>query len=41
MTLDVYVCECDEEFAVKEDKEPHSCPFCGSLDIEWSHFAKE
>lgn len=36
MTLDIYVCKCDREFAVMEDAEPNGCPFCYSQDIEWS-----
>jgi predicted RNA-binding Zn-ribbon protein involved in translation (DUF1610 family) len=40
LPLDVYVCSCDEEFAVKEDKEPNGCPFCGTGEIEWSHSTK-
>lgn len=41
MTLDVYACNCDEEFAVKDGKEPTCCPFCGDKEIEWSHEAKD
>lgn len=41
MTLDVYYCECDEEFAVKDGKEPNCCPFCHSPEIEWSHSIDE
>lgn len=31
--LDVYYCDCNEEFAVKEGKEPKYCPFCGNIEI--------
>lgn len=39
--LDVYICSCNEEFAVKDGKEPKQCPFCGNPEIEWSHEVKE
>lgn len=30
--LDIYECDlCHEDFAVREGKEPNSCPFCQSL----------
>lgn len=41
MILDVYVCNCHEEFAVKDGKEPARCPFCGEQDIEFSHEVRE
>jgi len=37
MTLDVYVCECDKEFLVKDGAEPNYCPFCDSMNLDWSH----
>lgn len=37
MTLDVYVCEKDHEFAVKDGEDPSLCPFCGTDEIEFSH----
>ncbi|AEH47112.1 hypothetical protein [Parageobacillus thermoglucosidasius] len=36
--LDVYTCSvCGEGFTVEEDKQPVSCPLCGSADFEFSH----
>jgi rubrerythrin len=37
VNLDIYFCKCNEEFAVLVDKEPKSCPFCESPEIDWSH----
>lgn len=37
MTFDVYVCECNQEFAVMDGEEPNRCPFCYSAHIEFSH----
>lgn len=36
LTLDVYICIGNHEFAVKEDEEPDVCPFCQEA-TEWSH----
>lgn len=40
--LDVYVCVsgCDEEFAVKIDKDPMCCPFCQG-EVTYSHSTEE
>jgi rubrerythrin len=39
--LDVYICRSNHEFAVKDGQEPHFCPFCGDLEIEFSHEVKD
>lgn len=33
--LDVYVCECEREFAVQEGLEPNCCPFCHGPEIQF------
>ena len=41
MTLDVYVCEGNHEWAVKDGEEPNCCPFCYSPEFEHSHEVKD
>lgn len=35
--LDVYICENDHDFAVKNGQEPMCCPFCETYEIGFSH----
>jgi len=36
-SLDVYYCvSCQDEFAVKINKDPQYCPFCGN-EVDYSH----
>ncbi|MEH6941499.1 hypothetical protein [Bacillus sp. JJ722] len=36
--LAIHYCEtCNEDFAVREGKDPNGCPFCYSPEIAWSH----
>lgn len=35
--LDVYSCECDKAFLVRDGEEPNHCPFCSSPELSWSH----
>lgn len=38
--LDVYVCSNNHDFAVKSDQEPEYCPFCGTQEIDFSHYVE-
>ena len=41
MTLDVYYCTvCEEDFAVKKEKEPQYCPYCKG-EVTWGHDTEE
>lgn len=41
MNLDIYQCAfCNEDFGVKEDKEPQLCPFCQG-EVTFSHSVEE
>ncbi|GEM_PF-3687998 len=37
MMLDVYVCDSNHEFAVKDGEAPVCCPFCKTYEIGFSH----
>lgn len=39
--LDVYACPKNHEFAVKDGQEPNGCPFCGRMDISFSHKVRD